>query len=59
MQAEWLFQIFALIVSNPQLQEQAAGPVANMLANVLPDVTEDHIASFLHKVATKLEAANP
>lgn len=54
-----LLQLLVLVISNPQLHDAASTPVANGLAKLLPDVTEDAIASFMRTVADKLEAANP
>lgn len=53
-----LLRILVLVISQPALQDAGAAIFAPLLAQVLPDVTEDAIADFLHKVADKLEAAN-
>lgn len=53
-----IWQILIMVIGDPALQEQFAGPLGKALADALPDVTEDSVADFLMLVGTKLKEAN-
>jgi len=54
-----LLPLLPIILGSDQLQDAVAKPAADALADVLPDVAEDHIATFLEKIAANLRAVNP
>lgn len=53
-----LLMLITTVLGNPALQDAVAQPLADVLANALPDVTEDVLGDFLMKVGAKLKAAN-
>ena len=47
------------IINNEELQDKAVAIVAGVLADVLPDVTEDALGMFLEKLGRLLTEINP
>ncbi len=51
--------VFTQILMSEDLRDMAAQHIAELLANALPDLTEDAIGDFLAKIGDKLVAFNP
>jgi len=49
-----LLLVLAQIIRDPDLRDQAAQRAAELLANGVPDVTQDDINAFLEAVSEKL-----
>lgn len=54
-----LVTLLITVLNNPQLQDELAEPIAKVLTDALPDVTEDAIGNFLILLGTKVKDANP
>ena len=54
-----LITILTLVANNAALRATIIQPLAGLLVDALPDVTEDNVALLLRELADQIAAANP
>ena len=54
-----VLQLLIVAIQNPQLQDQLLDPIARLLTDALPDVTEDAIAQIIIRLGEKVRDVNP
>lgn len=56
---QFLLTILNVVANNPTIRAGLIQPLAQLLVDALPDVTEDNIAALLRELADQIAAANP